>query len=306
MRIKFFKLILYTLFIFLGVYIFYLQVLRGPYYRQLSKHNSIRIIPEEGARGRIFDRNFNVLVDNYLSFDVFILTQHIKEKDKTLAELSSILNISEGELRQRLNKRYIAPFLPVNVAQNLDRKQAIRIEMYNYQLPGVILRARPRRHYPYGKLASQVIGYLSEIDYWRLEKLKDYGYKARDIVGYAGVEERYDYYLRPTEGGLQVEVDSRGRFKRALGYKYSLNGKDIQLTLDINLQKIVEENLAGNKGAVILMDPSTGEILAMASFPDFNPEIFFERSPLQLQKIFNDPDAPLLNRGISASYPPGS
>jgi len=306
MRIKFFKLILFALFIFLGGYIFYLQVIQGNYYRYLSKSNSIRIIPEEGARGRILDRNSNVLVDNYLSFDVLILTRDMLDKDKTFKKLSEILNVPEVDLRRRFSLRYFAPFSPVKIAENIDRQQAIKLEMFNQQLPGVMLRTTPKRNYPYGGLAAQTIGYLGEIDYWRLTKLESYGYKAGDMVGYGGVEERYDYYLRATEGGLQVEVDHRGRFKRALGYKHPVNGKDVQLSLNLILQKIAEEALAGHNGAVVVMDPLSGEILAMANYPGFNPDAFLEKSPSILQKIFTDPEAPLLNRCIGAALQPGS
>ena len=308
MRIKFFKLILFSLFIFLTTYIFYLEVIRGKYYRELSKNNSIRIIPEEGARGRILDRNSNVIVDNYLSFDVLVLASDMKDKDRTLSRLSAILGVSEDTLRQRLSSRYLAPFAPVAIAENIDRSQAIRLQMLAQELPGVILRTTPKRNYPFGSIASQTIGYLGEIDYWRLEKLQDYGYKAKDSVGYGGVEERYDYYLRPIQGGLQVEVDHRGRFKRTLGFKYPANGKDVQLTIDLKLQSIVEACLSqnSNNGAVILMDPLTGEILAMVSFPEFNPEVFLKDSPEAKQKIFTHPDAPLFNRAVSSACQPGS
>ncbi|MDD5236477.1 MAG: penicillin-binding protein 2, partial [Candidatus Omnitrophica bacterium] len=202
----------------------------------------------------------------------------------------------------------LAPFSPVAVAENLDRQQAIRVEMFSYDLPAVLLHTTPKRNYPYANLACQLLGYLGQIDYWRLTKLEDYGYKTKDIVGYGGIEERYDYYLRASEGGLQVEVDHRGRFKRTLGYKYPANGKDVQLTLDLSLQKIAEDALSenGNKGAIVLLDPSTGEILAMANSPSFNPDLFITGSPSALQKIFNDPDSPLLNRSIGAALQPGS
>ncbi|MCM8780026.1 MAG: penicillin-binding protein 2, partial [Candidatus Omnitrophica bacterium] len=276
------------------------------YFYYLSKNNSIRIIPQEGARGRILDRNSNVLVDNYLSFDILALAGDMQDKDKTFKRLSEILEVPEETLRRRFSLRYFAAFSPVKIAENIERSRAIKIEMFNQELSGITLQAAPKRHYPYGKLASQVIGYLGEIDYWRLEKLKDYGYQAGDIVGYGGVEERYDYYLRSVKGGLQVEVDHRGRFKRTLGYRYPANGKDVQLTLDINLQKIAEDCLSDNKGAVVIMEPSSGEILAMVSFPGFNPDVFLQGSPAQVQKIFGDPDAPLLNRSIGSVFQPGS
>jgi len=137
--------------------------------------------------------------------------------------------------------------------------------------------------------------------------LADYGYKTKDLVGFGGMEEKYDYYLRQEEGGLLVEVDHRGRFMRVLGFRPPQNGRDIQLTLDLALQKIVEANLQGKKGCVVMMDPQSGEILAMASSPAFDPGIFRKESAsAQVRTIITSRDAVLLNRAIGAAYPAGS
>jgi penicillin-binding protein 2 len=125
-------------------------------------------------------------------------------------------------------------------------------------------------------------------------------------MGFAGVEEEYDYYLRQEEGGLSVEVDHRGRLVRALGFRPPQNGKDIELTLNLKIQKIVEDKLDGKVGCVIIMDPNTGEIIAMASYPNFNPVVFVKRSNSAIRSLFQDSQAPLLNRAIASSYPAGS
>jgi len=155
-------------------------------------------------------------------------------------------------------------------------------------------------------LASHILGYLSQIDAWRLERLKEYGYKIQDLVGYNGIEEIYDYILRPRDGGMQIEVDSKGRLSRILGFKDSQRGKDIALTVDLRLQEIIHNNMKGNTGCAIVLNPINGDVLALASFPDFNPQIFQEDFSAQLNSLLNDPDAPLINRAINSSYPPGS
>lgn len=306
MRIKIFKVAAIFGFIFLTVYLFYVQVIRAGYYLKLSQTNAIRIIPEEGARGRILDRNNEVIVDNYLSYDVFVLSRDFRNKDIAFHRLSQILGVPAEEIKKRLARGYVAPFVPICIAENIDRKPAMKIEIERSEFPEVIVDSIPKRHYPNSRLASHEIGYLGEIDYWRLVKLQDYGYRRKDIVGYGGVEERYDYYLRPAVGGLQVEVDYLGKFSRTLGYRYPDNGKDVRLTIDLNIQKIAENNLSSSNGAVVIMNPLTGEILAMASFPDFDPGLFYEKSPSSLQGVFTASDAPLLSRAISGAYPPGS
>jgi penicillin-binding protein 2 len=170
----------------------------------------------------------------------------------------------------------------------------------------VVIQSGAVRFYPYGALASHVLGYLSQIDRWRLTKLSDYGYKTKDIVGMGGIEERYDYYLRQEDGGLSVEVDHQGRFSRVLGFRPAQSGKDVQLTLDLRIQKITEIALEGKTGAVVMMDPANGEILAMSSAPNFDPGLFVNKANKSVINLFADPDSPFLNRAITGLYPPGS
>jgi len=306
MRIKLAKFFILGALAFLAIYIFRLQIVKGLIYRQLSKTNAIRIIPQEGARGRILDSAGNVLVDNRFGYDVFVSVQDVFDKENLFKRLAFLLGVCEDEITKEFRKNYYAPFAPVRIAQDIDRFKAMRIEMHNADLPGVTVWLQPRRNYPYKNLASHILGYLGEIDYWRLNKLTDYGYAAKDIVGYGGIEERYDYYLRSHSGGIQIEVDHRGVFKRTLGFKEPLNGKDIQLTIELELQKIIEECLTGHSGAIIVMDPYDGKILAMASKPDFYPEMLFQGLRAYTQSVFKDKQAPLLNRAVSAAYPPGS
>jgi len=283
-----------------------LDILQGAKFRRLSDSNCIRLISQSGSRGNILDRNGEVIVDNKISYDVMILPQDLNHLDQALSLISRILGIQIKELKAAFKKNYISSSVPVTVASNIKLSEAILLGERKIEQPGIIVAPKPLRHYPYGALAAHVIGYVNEIDRWRLTKLEDYGYKTKDIVGFGGVEEKYDYYLRQEEGGLSVEVNHRGKFMRVLGFEPPTNGKDVQLTLDLKIQRLAEENLNGRKGSVILMDPFSGEILALASYPNFNPAVFVDKRSKLISGLFNDPASPLVNRAISSSYPPAS
>ncbi|MBU4252325.1 MAG: penicillin-binding protein 2 [Candidatus Omnitrophica bacterium] len=300
------SLIIILMFACLIIGLFNLGILQGAKFRRLSDSNCIRLIAQSGSRGNILDRNGEVIVDNKISYDVMILSQDLNNIDQALTLISRILGIGIVELRMAFKKNFISSSIPVTVAANIELKNAIILGEYKIEEPSIIVAPKPIRHYPYGALAAHVIGYVNEIDRWRLTKLEDYGYKTKDIVGFGGVEEKYDYYLRQEEGGLSVEVNHRGKFMRVLGFQPPRNGKDVVLTLDLKIQKIVEENLTGRKGSVILMDPFSGEILALANYPNFNPAVFVHKRTKLISGLFNDPDAPFLNRAIGSSYPPAS
>ena len=306
MRIRISFFIIIVMFLLLVGGLSNLQILRKKQFRQLSDKNCIRLLPQEGSRGRIFDRNQNIIVGNQISYDVMVSPQNTKELDATLKKISSITGVSFSELKQNFKKGYVSSFASITIIKNIDIKKAIALQELRMDYNGIVINSRPVRDYPYGKLACHLLGHLGEIDRWRLTKLEDYGYKTKDIVGFGGVEDRYDYYLRQEEGGTSLEVDHRGRVVRILGFKPPKSGKDIQLTIDLRIQKIVEDNLDNRKGSVIIMDPYTGEIIAMASSPGFDPAWFVDRDNKNLSKIFSDKDAPLLNRSIGGVYPPGS
>ncbi|MBU1090548.1 MAG: penicillin-binding protein 2 [Candidatus Omnitrophica bacterium] len=305
-RTKIFTFSLIAFFVFLILSTFNLEVLQGKKYRELSNLNSIRLLPKEGARGRIIDRQGNILVDNKLSYDVMILPEHYNNQKNILKTVSRIIGVDEEDLRASFKKNLTSASLPVKIADDVDIKKAIALEEVKLDLAGIIIESSPKRYYPYSRLASHAIGYLGEIDHWRLRKLADYGYKRKDIVGFGGIEEKYDYYLREEDGGSSIEVDNRGRMVRILGFKPPQKGKDIESTLDLRLQKIAEEKINGRTGSVVIIDPQSGEILAMANFPDFNPALFRDKRSSAISNLFDDADAPLLNRATGGVYPPGS
>ncbi len=303
MRLKVFNFIILLFFLFILSGIFNLEIIQGKKFKYLAEKNCVRLLPQPGARGRIFDRKGDIIADNHLSYDVLILPQEKKQIDKTLSIIAEVLGVNLKALKDRVKKGYIASFVPVVVAENIDIKKAIALGELKSDYNNIIIQPRPVRYYPFGKLASHVIGYLNQIDHWRLTKLKDYGYETKDIVGFGGIEEKFDYYLRQQDGALSIEIDHRGKFVRVLGIKPAGNGKDIQLTLDLKIQKIVEDALGDNKNSVIVMNPYTGEIIAMANSPDFNPAIFINKTAFTLANLA---ESALINRAISGEYPAAS
>ena len=293
-------------FLFLIFGLFDLEVIQGRAYRDLGDKNCIRLVSQNGSRGSILDREGRVLASNKLSYDLMILPQDALQQEKIILNASRILGKSVKDLKSTFKSGYISSSVPVTLARNISIKDAIALAELKVDLPAIIVQLNPLRYYPQGRLAAHVLGYISEIDRWRLTKLEDYGYKTKDIVGFGGVEEKYDYYLRQDEGGVSFEVDHRGKFIRTLGFKPPVNGKDIQLSLNIKIQKIAEENLSDKKGAVVIMDPYTGEILAMASAPGFDPAFFAEKNNAVIASLFNNSNSLLINRAISSAYPAGS
>lgn len=307
MRINKVKVIVSALFLILVIGIFYLEITRGNYYYSLSNKNCIRLIPLEGLRGRILDRNGEVIVDSRVSYSVSVIPQEFKQKSGAVSKLASLLDKSTQEINKIIKRDFISSFTPIVVKENVDKKTAIIIEENKLNLPGVIIQRTPKRRYPYNELASHLIGYLSKIDRFRITRLKNYGYNIRDIVGFGGIEENFEQILRSIEGGTQVQVNHRGRFDRTIGFRAPANGGDIYLNIDLRIQKIIEEVFSDRIGAAVLMEPDTGKIIALVSSPNFYPWAFSEEGNSDyINKILSDSSSPLLNRAISGQYPPGS
>ncbi len=307
MRIKIVGLICIFIFLLLFSGLLNLGIVHHRAYRELSEKNCIRLLPQAGSRGKILSRDNACLADNYLTYDIMLLPQDPDQLKPSLKSLAAILDIDLKDLHMRYRSGYISPSIPVVIMKNVSSKQAIAVEEAKANITGAVIQPAPLRTYPYGRTAAHLIGYLSEIDHWRLTKLADYGYKTKDKVGFGGIEEKYDYYLRQADGGLSVEVDRKGKIVRVIGFKPPISGKDIQLTIDLKLQQLAEEALAGRNGSIVIMNPYSGEILALANYPDFDPNMFID--PLsrdEVRKIVTDKDALLLNRSIKGLYPPGS
>jgi len=307
MRAKIYSTIVSVLFLLILFGIFYLQILRWPLYHGLSEKNHIRLIPFEGLRGAIYDRNGLAIVENRLSFDVVIIPQEVENTDKTYGSLAAALGISQGRIESIVKKNYFAPFAPIVIAGDVNKDTAFTLEEMKQELPGVLVQSQALRWYVYGERTSHLIGYLSLINREELERLRDYGYSMSDFVGRSGVERIYDGYLRGKAGGMQVEVDATGRLVQVLGNKNSTKGRDITLTVDAKLQAYVADCLAGYKGAAIVANPNNGDILALASSPMFDSNIFTDPNNNDVAAgLIRSASRPLVNRAINGQYPPGS
>lgn len=308
MREKIIGAIIAVFFSSLLLGLFYMQVIRHGYYSRLSKNNSIRIIPIDGPRGNIFDRKGIPLVTNRISFNISIIYQELKNKKALAGLLKETLGLSGPEISSSFEKASLKPFAPVTIAEDIGKEKAIVLEEATLDTDGLLIETRSKRNYLYNTAGSHVFGYLGEVSEEDLELLKIYGYHAKDLIGVNGVEKYYDTYLKGVDGGTQVEVDNRGRQMRVLGLKEPSSGKDLYLTIDLGLQLACDKLLGGHKGAVVVMDPKTGEVLALASHPAFDPNIFVRpKTTIERLRLLRDKEGrPLSDRAISGLYAPGS
>ncbi|MGB2600149.1 MAG: penicillin-binding protein 2 [Candidatus Omnitrophota bacterium] len=307
MRERIFSLILIFCLIFLTVGLFYTQIVSHEKYRIMSEENRLRVVPMMAPRGSILDRNGKPLVKDVLSFNAAVIYSQIKNKEALAKFLSSILGANEGKIWERMEKGRFRPHSLTVVAQDIGIEKATYLEELETNYPGLILDVSTRRRYINDRTASNVLGYLGLINRPEFERLKQYGYRINDVVGRDGIEKNYDQYLRGTHGGKQIEVDSVGREMTTMGYKEPLPGKNVYLTIDLELQKYCDSLLEGKRGVILAMNPSSGEVLAMSSAPGYDPEIFISRKESgSVKAVLEDKSYPLLNRAISGAYPPGS
>ncbi len=290
-----------------GLRLFQLQVVNGDRNRELADTNRIRLVPKRPARGTIFDRNGKILAGSRLSHTVSIWPIALpRDQWSTVVErLSTVLSIPPEEIQQRLEQAGYESIESITIARGISPAQATALAEYTNELPGVRLEAEAVRNYPSGDLAAHVIGYTGELTDEQLADRREQGYRLGDVVGQMGAEAAFESTLHGAWGGQQVEVDSSGRIISILGDKPATAGQDVQLTIDLELQRVAEAALGTRKGAIVAMDPRNGAILAMASWPTYDPNIFTARiSEAQWQQL-QGVDKPFLNRSLQA-FPPAS
>jgi penicillin-binding protein 2 len=295
------------LFFGLGTRLVYLQLIEGPRNRQLAENNRIRLIPKQPMRGNIFDRKGRVLASSRLSYAVYVwpLARKQAEWPASLKRLSKILNIPESEILKRLERAgYSSPEL-LRIARDITPAQITALAEYSNELEGVEVDIEAVRNYPNGELAAHVLGYTGELGDEELKKRKAEGYRMGDIVGQMGVEAAFEKQLRGEWGGQQVEVDGAGLVLRVLGQKQAKPGKDVYLTLDLELQKAAEAALGDRQGAIVALNPNDGAVLAMVSRPTFDPNIFSTRITSKTWKQLQGKDHPFVNRALRG-FPPAS
>jgi penicillin-binding protein 2 len=287
--------------------LFYLQIIRGEEYKRASDNNRLKIVNMASSRGIIYDRNGTPLVRNIPSFDISVIRDDLPDDPDTLSSLSSLLDIDHELMIRKLAGRSVRTFEPLLLKENLSLEEVARIEARKIDFPGIRLDVRTDREYLYGEHAAHVIGYLSQLT---VEQLREGGYPdlpEKAFAGQYGVEKAYDRSLRGETGREIIEVDAIGRETRVVSIDHPLRGQDIRLTIDIQVQMEAERSLKGRRGAIVAVVPDTGEILALASSPAFDPNLFTGGiSADDWKRLTTDPDRPLLNRSIQSRYPPGS
>ncbi len=288
--------------------LFRMQIVQKDAYRALSEKNRIRVVYLEAPRGKILERSGQALASNRLSYNCSAIPLEAK-KDvaKSCQMLAGVLGVDAEELLMRFHKKKPGIFRSVLMAEDISMSQAMAIEEIIDQLPGFMIETHPQRIYPTRESTAHLLGYLGPMTEEDEELLGFYGYHFTDWIGQDGVEKYYESYLRGRSGGLQMEVDSRGRFIRVLGMKEPSEGKDIQLTVDGRLQNMVQNLLGEQQGAVIVMELKEGGILSMNSSPSFDPNLFSSiKGRKDVDHYLLNRRSPMVNRGIRGRYPPGS
>ncbi len=288
--------------------LFYLQIINYTHYRTLSNENSLRLIPQRAPRGLITDRNGVVLATNRPTYTLFLVPADLKTHASTIVRLSEILGMPVADLERRVSERYrTRKFEPLRIQRHLTEDLIARIEENRARLPGVYIQMEPERYYPHGEFASHLLGYIGEISEGELFRLRDQGYRVADILGKKGIERVYDPLLRGELGGVQVEVNAAGVQKRILAYRPPVQGHTVALTIDAKVQRLAEELLGEQAGAIIVSNPKNGEILALVSKPGFDPNLFVDGiSTKDWNRLLKDELHPLQNRATQGRYPPGS
>jgi penicillin-binding protein 2 len=285
-----------------------LQVLGANNYRVLAEANRVRKVPILAPRGKIFDREGRLLVDNYSSVAAYLLREQMQNPGTDLPMISAGLNIPLEQLQYTLRRYQLAPkYQPIPLKQDITPDEQAFIEAHRNELPELETIEEQRRLYPRDGFASHLIGYVGEVSEQMLNQERYALYAPGDVVGKSGVEQSYDALLRGVDGSRDVIVNSHGRELGRLGEELAQPGQDIRLTIDLDLQMAAEKALEGKNGAIVAMDPHNGEILAMVSRPNFDPNQFAVRLTRNYwNQLLTDPEHPLLNKAIQAQLAPGS
>lgn len=290
----------------IGARLTYLQLIQGERNRVLADKNRIRLIPKQPERGNIFDRKGKLLASTRLSRSVYLWPLAHKQPDwyPTLKRLSEIIEMPEADIIKRLERAGGNSPTLVLVARDITPAQIIALEENRDQLDGVEVEIEAVRDYPNGILAAHVLGYTGEINDEELLERKPEGYRLGDLIGKMGVEAAFEKELRGEWGGRQIEVDGKGKLLRILGEKPSKPGQNVQLTLDLELQKAAEKALGDHYGAVVALDPKNGAVLAMVSRPGFDPNLLSNRVSVKEWDRMQR-SGTFLNRALRA-FPPAS
>ena len=293
--------------------LFYLQVIRYDELNAAAESNRTAIVPIVPNRGVIMDRNGVVLATNYSAYTLEITpSKVIAPVEEVIEQLSGIIDIQPRDKRRfkkQVDESKSIDSVPIR--NRLTDEEVARFAAQRYRFPGVEIRARLFRNYPYEQLASHVIGYIGRIntsEKAKIEESEDAGnYRGTEYIGKLGVEQSYEHQLHGTTGVQEMETSAGGRAVRRLNSSQSVPGNSVVLSIDIKLQKLVEDLYGSRRGALVALDPKTGEVLAFVSKPTFDPNLFVDGIDADNWQALNEsPDKPLLNRALRGTYPPGS
>ena len=290
----------------LGLRLWHLQVREGPYYRDLSENNRTRQVLLEPARGLIYDRHGVLLANNVPSFSLYVTMEEVKDRELLIGQLSELLGLDPALIRKKMSAKG-GKLLPRKIKDRMTLRDAVLIESHRLELAGVMVQVESQRNYPGGVTAAHLLGYVGEISPEQLEKPEFSGLHQGSVVGQYGVEKSFDRHVRGQSGQKNVEVDAHGNEKQEVVIEQPQAGNDLYLTIDARLQKVAEDLLGHEYGAIVALDPTNGDILAMASRPGFDPNVLSrELTPKQWVDIVQDEGRPLNNRASQGQYPPGS
>lgn len=290
----------------------YLQVIRHDHYHTLAESNRISVVPIVPNRGLILDRNGIVLAHNFSGYTLEITPSKLTHLNATIDELSGLVKITAKD-RKRFKKLLAEShgFESLMIRNRLSDEEVARFAAQQYRFPGVEIKARLFRDYPYSEMTSHLIGYIGRINQTDVDQLEENelaaNYRGSDYIGKTGLEQSYENQLHGTTGVEQVEVDSAGRAIRILSRTPPVSGNTLVLSIDIKLQEATEQAFGNYRGALVAIDPRNGEVLAFVSKPGYDPGLFVDGIDLQSwEELNNSPDTPLNNRALRGQYPPGS
>lgn len=290
----------------------YLQLVRHDYYQTLAEGNRISVVPIVPNRGLILDRNGVVLAHNYSGYTLEITPSKTADLEATINELSTLVEITPRD-RKRFRKLLAERrnFETLMIRNRLSDEEVARFAAQQYRFPGVEIKARLFRDYPFGEKTAHLIGYIGRINQTDVEQLEENdlaaNYRGSDYIGKTGLEQSYENELHGITGVEQVEVDSGGRAVRMLSRTPPVSGNTLVLSIDAKLQEIAEQSFGNYRGSLVAIDPSNGEVLAFVSKPGYDPSLFIDGIDTQSwDELNNSPDTPLNNRALRGQYPPGS
>jgi penicillin-binding protein 2 len=311
-RVAIVQAVVLACFLLLAMRLSYLQIVRHDDLQEQAENNRTAVIPTVPPRGTILDRNGVVLASNYSAYTLEITPSQVPDLEATIEELSKLVDI-QGKDRRRFKRlrEESRSFDSLPIRTRLSDEEVARFSAQRYRFPGVEIKARLFRQYPFGELASHVVGYIGRINAKEKERIEEEdesgNYRGNEYIGKLGVELKYERELHGITGVNRVETSAGGRATRSLSSRQAIPGQNVVLSIDIQLQKLVEDLFGNRRGALVALDPNTGEVLAFVSKPTFDPNLFVEGIDVENWQALNEsPDKPLLNRALRGTYPPGS